>query len=189
MSNAAKVNAVNSSNNNNLQTAADPEPSPAAATPEQLVEQIRAIRSSIANLTSLTSAERERLRRATTRLSNDAVQAQINIIGGDIETVLGTNAAEVRGMVDEDNRWSAVEDEVKSLFDGIQGANLLRRHAIVIVASQAGAIGASLARSPKNVALASQVKEIRRIKRAETRKKPSSQQTPSADPHTTAAGM
>jgi hypothetical protein len=178
-----------SSSTNNLQTAADPQPSPAALTPEQLVEQIRALRSSIGALVSLTGVERERLRRATTRVSNDALQAQINIISGEIETILDVDAAEVRRMVDEDNRWSAVEDEAKSLFDGLQGANLVRRHEIVLVASQASAIGSSLARSPKNVALASQVKEIRRIRRATLRKKPSQQQEPAPGTQTPAAGM
>jgi hypothetical protein len=187
MVNAVNSNAVNSSSNNNLQTA-DPQPSPAAVTPEQLVEQIRAIRSSIANLASLSRSERARLIRAT-RVPTEALQAQINIIGGDIETTLRTDAAELRQMLDEDNRWSAVEDEAKSLFDGIQGGNLLRRHAIVLAASQASAIGAALARSPENVALASQVKEIRRIKRAASRRKPSPQQAPPSDPHPTGSGM
>jgi hypothetical protein len=182
------TNADKTSSNTNSQTAADPQPSPAAVAPEQLVEQIRAIRSSIANLASLSRTERARLIRAT-RVPTEALQAQINIIDGDIETTLRTDAAELRQLMDEDNRWSAVEDEAKSLFDGIQGANLLRRHAIVLAASQASAIGAALARSPENVALASQVKEIRRIRRAASRKKPSPQQAPPSDPHPTGSGM
>jgi hypothetical protein len=184
-------NAVNTSNinsNDNLQTAADPQPSP-ALTPEQIVDQIRTIRANVGELTSLTSAQRERLRRAT-KVPAEAVQAQVNIIGigGEVEASLGLSAADVRQMMDADNRWSAVEDELQSLLDGLQGANLIRRHTIVLVASQASAIGASLARNPKHVALASQLKEVRRIKKAAAHKKASPDSSPEPAPQP-AAGM
>jgi hypothetical protein len=182
------VNAVNdsnnSSNNNSQQTAADPQPSTPAVSPEQLVEQIRAIRASVGDLISLTAAERRKIRKAI-HVPAESLQAQVNIIDGEVATSLGLSADEVRQMMNEDNRWSAVEYELKSVLDGIQGANLVRRHAIVTAAARATSIGESLARLPKNVVLASQVKEIRRIKRAAAPKKQRTKQGPKQTPQQT----
>ena len=53
----------------------------------------------------------------------------------------------------EANRWTAVEDELRAMLEGIVGATLVRRHRIALIAAQAYNIGAELARDPANAVL------------------------------------
>jgi hypothetical protein len=156
----------------NTAAAADiPQPAP-TLTPEAVVEELRAIRAQIGEVTPLTSAQRTTLRNRT-RTSNPILQASINVIGAldNVSQAVGQPADDVRRLLDEANRWTAVEDEFRTMLSGIAGANLIRRQRIVLIASQAFSIGAQLARDPAHAVLVPHVQEIRRMKSFERRKK------------------
>jgi hypothetical protein len=156
----------------NTAAAADtPQPAP-ALTPEAVVEALRAIRAQIGEVTPLTAAQRATLR-SRTRTSNPILQASINVIGAlaNVEQAVGQPADDVRQMLDEANRWTAVEDEFRTMLSGISGANLIRRQRITLIASQAFSIGAQLARDGANAVLVPHVQEIRRLKSFSRRKK------------------
>ena len=153
-------------------TAAEiPQPVPTLA-PEAVVEQLRALRAEIGEVTPLTSAQRKALQ-VRARTSNSVLQASINAIGAldNVSQAVGQPAAEVRQRYDEANRWTAVEDELRAMLNGVAGANLIRRQRVAVIAAQASTISSMLARDPAHAVLVPHVQEIRRLKRFTRRKK------------------
>jgi len=140
--------------------------------PETVVSQLRAMRSQIVEITPLNAAERETLRRRA-KTTNSILQASINVIGAfdKVSQAVAQPADGVRRLYDEANRWTAVEDELRAMLNGIAGANLVRRQRIALVTNQAYRIGTELARDPANAMMLPHVQEIRRLKRLARRKK------------------
>ena len=174
----------------NAVAAADiPQPAP-TLTPEAVVEQLRVMRGQMGEVTPLTRAQRERLR-SQTRTTNPILQASINVIGAldNVAQAVGQPAEDVRQMYDESNRWTAVEDELRSMLNGVSGANLIRRQRIALVAARAYNIGAQLARDPAHAVLVPHVQEIKRLKSFRRRKKAAPAPNPpaSSTPSTPAA--
>ena len=156
----------------NAVAAADvPQPAP-LMTPEVVVEQLRAMRGQIGEVTPLTPEQRKQLRNHG-RTSNPILQASINVIGAldIVEQAVGQPADNVRQLYDESNRWTAVEDELRTMLSGIAGANLIRRQRIALVAGRAFNISTQLARDPAHAVLVPHVQEIKRLKSFKRRKK------------------
>jgi hypothetical protein len=171
------------------QAAADTTPAPAS--PEQLVDQLRVVRQQFGDLPVLTPQQRENFR-GLVRTTNSSVQTSINVIGASdtVSMAVGQPATQVQAMVTEANRWTAVEDELRAMLTSISDANLKRRHEIALVTAQAYAIGTQLARKPENGGLQTHLKEIKRLRGLGRRKKGSAGQTPStpSTPSTTQDG-
>jgi hypothetical protein len=150
--------------------AENPQPAPA---PEAILQQLRAIRAQLGEFTPLTPAQRKALQDNRTRASNPVLQASINVIDVTevISTAVGQPAAVVRQLFDEANRWTAVEDELRAMLNGVSGANLLRRQRIAHIAAQASGLGAQLAKDPAHAGLVPHVLEIRRLRKTSRRKK------------------
>jgi hypothetical protein len=151
--------------------------------PEVVVGQLRILRGQIGEVAPLTAAQRRALR-AAARTTNPVLQASINVIGAldNVAQAVGQPADNVRQLSDEANRWTAVEDELRTMLNGVSGANLIRRHRVALVAAQAVSIGTQLARDPANAVLVPHVQEIKRLKSFKRRKKaapaPSTPQSP-----------
>jgi hypothetical protein len=158
--------------------------------PEAVVEQLRAMRAQIGEVTPLTSSERQQLLRRV-KTSNPVLQASINMIGAhdQVSLAVAQPADGVRRLYEESNRWTAVEDELRTLLEGVAGANLVRRQRVALIAGQAYAIGTQLARDPANAVLLPHVEEIKRLKRATRRKKAGeAAQSPSPAPSSATPG-
>lgn len=156
-------------------------PQPASTLdPAAVVEQLRAIRAQIGEVTPLTAAERDLLRRRG-KTSNPVLQASINMIGAheQVSQAVAQPAEGVRRQYDEANRWTAVEDELRTMLQGVAGANLVRRQRIALIATQAYNIGTQLARDPANAVLLPHVEEIKRLKRTTARRKKAGEATQS----------
>jgi hypothetical protein len=140
--------------------------------PQVVVEQLRAMRAQLGEVTPLTTAERQLLRRRA-KTSNPVLQASINMIGAheQVSLAVAQPVDGVRRLYEETNRWTAVEDELRTLLKGVSGANLVRQQRVALIAGQAYNIGAQLARDPANAVLLPHVEEIRRLKRVTRRKK------------------
>jgi hypothetical protein len=178
---------TNETNTSTQPAAAEvPQPAPTLS-PETVVEQLRAIRAQIGEVTPLTSRQRTTLR-SRARASNPILQASINVIGAldNVSQAVGQPAGQVRELQEEANRWTAVEDELRTMLKGVNGANLIRRQRIVLIAAQAANIGAQLARDPANAVLIPHVEEVRRLRSFARRKKaePAPDGTPSPAPGT-----
>jgi hypothetical protein len=162
-----------------IATAEEPQPS---ATPEQVIEQLRTLRSTLPGVAPLTAKERRAVR-SLIRASDDVLQAQIDVIGASdkVSKALGQESTDVRGTADEQTRWMSVEHEVKALLNAISGANLMRAQKLQLVAAQGYQIARSLARDPENAELIPHVAEVRRLKRIDSRKA-QTPETPSPEP-------
>ncbi len=134
-------------------------------TAEQFVAQLRALQAQIGEVTPLTAAQRKALRQQT-RMSQPVVQASLNVLGAaDILTqAVGQPAGGVQVMIDEANRWNAVEGELRAALNGVAGTNLIRRQRIALVAGRAFQIGKQLARDPEHAALVPHLEEVKRLK-------------------------
>jgi hypothetical protein len=151
-----------------------PQPAPTPTmTPEAVVDALRALRAQIGDTTPLTTGQRKAVR-SRARASNPVLQASINVIGAldNVAQAIGQPAADVRQMYDEANRWTAVEDEMRSMLNGISSANLIRRQRIALIAAQAATIGSQLVRDPANAVLVPHMQELNRLKSFTRRKKP-----------------
>jgi hypothetical protein len=148
------------------------ETSAATLTPEEVVERLRATRTQIGEVAPLTGTERQSLRNRT-RTSNSVLQASINVIGAldVVEQAVGQPADAVRQLYEETNRWTAVEDELRAMLNGVSGANLIRRQRLAFIAAQAYVIGTRLARDPAYAVLLPHVQEIKRLKSFKRRRK------------------
>ena len=156
-----------------LSPAADT-PQPATALqPAAIVAQLRALRLQMGEVTPLTPDQRKFVRERA-RVSNSIMQASINVIDAKdvIAQGVGQPAGEVRDLYEESNRWTAVEDELRMLLSGVSGANLVRRQRLAFIVGQAYKLGTSLSLDPANAILVPHVREIRRLKSVERRKKP-----------------
>jgi len=169
----------------NPRAAADiPQPAP-TLDPEAVVDQLRALRQKIGEVTPLSTAERNALR-SRARTTNAILQASINVIGASdqVSQAIAQPADAVRGMYDEANRWTAVEDELRTMLHGVAGANLVRRQRLALLAGQAYKVGTELARDPANALLRPHVDEIKRLRRVAHRKKAKPPSTPAPAPGT-----
>lgn len=179
--------AINTSTTPNA--AADtPQPQPGTPlTPQAIVDQLRGIRSQIEEVAPLNAKERASVRRRLLA-SNEVLQASINAIGASTVVTQAVGEAEdVRGMQEESNRWTAVEDELRGLLNGIAGANLIRRQRLAVIAGQTFQISKQLVRDPANAQLVPHVEEMKRLRSFPRRKKAApAPQTPS--PNTPAPG-
>jgi hypothetical protein len=166
--------------------AENPQPAPTVP-PESIVAQLRATRAQIGDVTPLTPEQRTTMRNRA-RTSNPILQASINVIGAldNVSQAVGRPAEDVRQMYDDANRWTAVEDELRTMLSGVAGANLIRRQRIALIATQAYSIGSQLARDPAYAVLVPHVQEIKRLKSFSRRKKAA--QAPGSPPPSPALG-
>jgi hypothetical protein len=152
--------------------------------PEDVVEQLRAIRSEIDDeIKPLSFAERRDLRNKL-KTSDDVLKSSVSIIHASdkVANAIGRSAEDVLRILSDRRRWSLVEDELRTLMNGVSSANLVRRHQLELIAGHAYAIAARLARDPANAVLIPLVEEMQRLRKLERRRKPSSRTEPKAPP-------
>jgi hypothetical protein len=145
---------------------------PAPLEPEAVIEQLRALREQIPEYGQLT-IKRSQALHAASRADAGFVQAAIASVGASevVRQAVGVSADDLRREVDLAGRWSAVEDELRALLQGVAAANLTRRHRIALSGLQAYNIGRQLVRKDQNSDLLPHVAEMRRLNRFGRRRK------------------
>ena len=124
-------------------------------TPEEVVQQVRAIRSDIEeHVTPMTSEQRRDLRDRTKR-TQATIEAAVHAIdmSDKIAIAVGRSAADVNQLIEAASRWGAVEGDLSSLLNGISSANLRRKYQLGLIADQVFAVTKQLIRSPENAHL------------------------------------
>jgi hypothetical protein len=148
-------------------------------TPDQIVEQLRILRTQMPATDPLTDQERK-LAKEQARLGGSpaAVQATINAIGtaDELSAAVGTPAPEAQQLMEEEGRWSIVEAELKEFLKGVSDANLTRRMRLGLIVSKAYGIAKLVARD--NAKVRPHVSEIRNLRKLARRKKASTSGTP-----------
>src|SRR5438445_473845 len=135
------------------QHAAADTPQTPMLTPDQAVEQLRALLAQVPTVETLTSQERKMLRRSLP-LPEPVLQASITVIDAS-STVAGAvgEPAEPRQLVGDANLWTVFENELRGAFQRVADANIVRRQRARVIARQAYVIGQELARNPENAEL------------------------------------
>jgi len=160
-------------------------------TPDAAIGQIRSMRAQLPEVGTLTAKQRRALRSHAVN-AEPIVQASVNVIGVSdvVSSAIGQPLDAVRALQQEAVLWKSVEEEARNLVAGLAGANLLRRQKLAVLAAQAYAIGAQVAKVPENEVLVSHVEEIKRMKRVARRRKSATPvpQQPTPVPSTPAPG-
>lgn len=139
-------------------------PEPAAATPETIVEQLRAIRQQIPEFTQLPVSDTKAMLRVA-HITPEFIDATINTIGASetVQNAIGRNDADLREEQNDVRRWTAVEDELRAMLRGVFAANLVRRHRVGLTVLQAYGITRQLVRQKEHANLLPHVQGMKRI--------------------------
>lgn len=148
-------------------------PVPAKLAPEEVIAQLRTIRSQMDVVEPLSKDQRKLARQRLRALTTPVVEASINVIGvlDNVSQAIGQPLDEIRRLQDDTLRWEAVTDEARAFLKGLEGANLIRRQQLAIIAGQAYTIGAQLAKDPAKSVLVPHLEEVKRLKVATRRRK------------------
>jgi len=177
------MNFINTNNPPTTAAADSPQPS-AQLTPEAVVEQLRAIRSQIGEVAPISQKQKDALRNLAAT-PHEIVESTINMMdfSAPVQQVLGKPSADVRDLQQTTSRWTAVEEELNSLYQAVSGANFVRRHQLALISAQAYLIGTQLVRDPANAELLPHLREIRKMRAlARGRKKASPPAQPPSSP-------
>jgi hypothetical protein len=158
------------------------ETSPTRLTPEEVIAQLRAVQSRIEDVAPLSRDQRNRVRQRLRKHPIPVVEASINVIGvlDNVSQAIGQPLDEIRQLQEEMLRWEAAADEARAFTKGIEGANLVRRERLALLATQAYAIGTQLAKDPAKAVLVPHIEEVKRLKAVSRRKKPAPAPQPPA---------
>ena len=134
--------------------------------PEQIVEQLRLMREHVPDFGPLPVPEARALR-TTASLPAAFMRASFNTIGAakPIADALSSDATALLAENVDVARWSAVEDELRTLLKGVAASNLARRHRLGLAALQTYSIARQLVRKKANADLLPHVEEMRRTNR------------------------
>lgn len=152
-------------------------------TAEEAIELLRIVRTRIDEIAPLSTEQRKQTLQRLRNHPASVVEASINVIGvlDNVSHAIGQPLDDVRQLQDESIRWEAVADEARALLKGLEGANLLRRERLTVLAMQAYTIGTQLAKDPAKAALLPHVEEVKRLK-AISRRRRKTQDRDAADP-------
>jgi len=148
-------------------------------TPEQIVEQLRILRQHIPNFGPLTVTDAVLLRRAA-HVHDDMLRAATNTVGASpiVATAIGKDAEALRNERMEVSRWSAVEDELQTMYRGVAASNLSRRHQLGLAALQTYFITRQLVRQREHADLLPHVAEMRRVNMFGAKRRPQPAEPP-----------
>lgn len=153
----------------NPQSTTDPAagatPSPEPLTPEEAIQQLRALMARVP-FPQAPPAHRP-FRRRLSHVDPKFVDAAINAIGASSEAqaALGASDAQLRTEVEFVARWSALTDEMTAALRTLLAANDIRRQRLGLTSLQAYRICEQLARDEANEKLISFVREMKRMKK------------------------
>ena len=140
-------------------------------TSEQFMEQLRSLLAQAPDVPELTLQER-RLLQQHRRVTDNEVQAAINVVQASEKVAGAVDAAnDMLRVMEANNRWTAVESELKVALKGIADANLVRRQRMALFAIETYGLSQRLARRPENAALVPHVQEFKRVRANRRRKK------------------
>jgi hypothetical protein len=140
------------------------DPAPAILTPEEVVQQLRTLRTQmpLVDPASVPVSKRRRLANVNPLFT----AASINAAGAAeaVQSALGRSPEDLRQENDATVRWSAVEDELRTLLANVTEMNTLRRQRVGLTALQTYSICQQLARDNAHASrLAPHIAEMRRL--------------------------
>ena len=151
------------------------EPEIPMLTPEQVVEQLRALQRRIPDFVQLANGRQMRIIRRRASVNVEFARQAINAVGASqtVQHVVGNSAEEFHDADDEIGRWTAVEAELRALLRGVIDANTLRRERFGLAALQVLNVSRELVRREEHAGLWPHVEAMSRIPKYTRRRKTS----------------
>ncbi|HYC90969.1 MAG TPA: hypothetical protein VEO54_17250 [Thermoanaerobaculia bacterium] len=153
----------------NLQSTTNPAagatPSPEPLTPEEAIQQFRALMARVP-FPQAPPAHRP-FRRRLSHLDPKFVDAAIHVVGAspEAQAALGSSDEELRAEVEVIARWSGFGDEMMAGMRKVLAGNDIRRQRLGLKALQGYRICEQLARDEGDEQLTSYVREMKRMKK------------------------
>jgi len=141
------------------------EPDAAMLTPEQIVEQLRALQRQIPEFVQLPNNRQMPAIRHRARVNLEFAREAMNAAGASetVQHFIGNSPEEMRAADDEIGRWTAVESELRATLRGVVDANTLRRERLGLAALQVLNISRELVRREEHAALLPHVEAMSRL--------------------------
>jgi hypothetical protein len=145
----------------------------AKLTPQGVIEQLHTMTSQIEEVAPLTKEQRSLVKANLRQHKQPIVEASINVMAviENVPQAIGQPLDEVRQMQTDAILWDSVIDAARRFLKGLEGANLVRRHRLALIGTQAYTIGTTLAKDPANAALVPTVEEVKKLKSLSRHKK------------------
>src|SRR5206468_1813365 len=142
-------------------------------TPEEVIDQLRALRADLAEEIRAMSAEQRRDLRNRTKSSRELISASASAIGmsDGIAAAVGKTREQVQDLMIADKRWSLLEGELRLFLNEVSSAGLARRHQLDLLATQTFAVTKQLVRSSEHQDLVPIFEEMETIRKNDRRKK------------------
>jgi hypothetical protein len=152
-------------------------------TPEELIETVRALRLRIPDFGQMSVVD-ARAVRTSASLYAPFKEAAIAAVGASepVTAAVGLSAEELHKLNDEAGRWSAAEDELKALTQGVAAANLRRRHRVGLAALQAYSITRQLVRHADHSDLLPHLDAMKQTSRFGKKRRATTPTTPEPTP-------
>jgi len=143
------------------------------ATPEDVQEQLRAVRSTIKDDVEPMTGQQRRDLRDRIKHSPETIGAAMSAIGmsDKVAGAIGMTMDDVVDLRMLAIRWAAVESDLSAFFKDVTSANLRRRHKLEMIADHVFAVTKHLVRSPENDRLIPIFEEMQRFRKLERQKK------------------
>ena len=138
-----------------------------ALTPEEVIEQLRALQMRIPEFVQLPKDRRlERFRRQA-RLNPEFAREAFHAIGVSktVQNFIGNTPEELYQAEDEMTRWTAVRSELRGMLRGVDQGILVRRQRIALAATQAYSVSRQLVDRGEHSELLPHVNRMRQLAR------------------------
>jgi hypothetical protein len=148
--------------------------------PEEVVQQLRALRAQIPDFVQLSRSGARSLSRVA-NVDAEFLQTTINAIGASdaLRSALGKSAEELRQDTEFTTRWGSVAEELAAMLSGVNAAITVRRHRAGLTALQAYNMSRQLVRQKEHAHLLPHVEAMkRRTKFGRNRTRPATSSPP-----------
>ena len=142
-------------------------------TPEEVLEQLRALRERIPDFVHLPNDRATKYRRQKSRLNPEFAQQAIGAVGASatVQSAIGNTPEELLQAEDESRRWGLVEGELSSLQRGVAAGNVVRRERIAQAALQAYNVSTQLVKQEDHGDLLPHVERMKRVPKYVSRRR------------------
>jgi hypothetical protein len=156
---------------------------PVPISPDSLIAQLRVLRDQIPGYQHLPVLDAKSIRRVA-YVDVDFMQASFNAIGASdiVQGAAQQSADDLRQELDVAGRWTQVADELRTMLQGVEGANLDRRHRLGLTALQVYSISRQLVRKKENRGLLPHVAEMKRLNKFGKKRKKAVAPAPQPSP-------
>ncbi|HEY0141826.1 MAG TPA: hypothetical protein VGF48_13085 [Thermoanaerobaculia bacterium] len=152
-------------------------------TPDDVLQQLRALRQRIPQFVQLPKNPETHAMRRRARLNVAFAREAFGAVGASdlVQGIIGNSAEELHQAEDEMARWTIVESELSAMLSGVAAGNLVRRERIAHAALQAYNLSSQLVKQEEYAYLLPHVERMKRLpKFGRRRSKPDPELQPPA---------